>query len=81
VQQAFRLFNCRRCGLAVRVCGPCERGQVYCRGGCAAISRRQRVREAGRATWAAAAALSITRRDNAVTADILSNTGEASGRS
>lgn len=45
-----RLFLCAHltCRAQVRVCGRCDRGQIYCAGECASTARRQCVRKAGR---------------------------------
>ena len=43
-----RLFLCARCRMQVYICSPCDRGHVYCAGGCARISRFASVCEAGR---------------------------------
>jgi hypothetical protein len=46
-QQSHRLFNCAACGQAVHICRACDRGNVYCAGGCAPIRRTESVRRAG----------------------------------
>lgn len=43
-----RLFLCARCRVQVHICSPCDRGHIYCAGGCARISRCVSVCEAGR---------------------------------
>jgi hypothetical protein len=43
-----RLFLCDRCRQQVRICSRCDRGQVYCGGGCALEVRRSKQREARR---------------------------------
>ena len=45
-----RLFLCvyLTCRAQVRVCGRCDRGQIYCAGECALRARRQCMRKAGR---------------------------------
>ena len=43
-----RLFLCGRCRRQVIICRRCDRGQVYCAGGCSVQARRQSLREAGR---------------------------------
>jgi hypothetical protein len=43
-----RLFLCSRCRVQVLVCRRCDRGQIYCFGGCAQEARRERRREARR---------------------------------
>jgi len=45
---SHRLYRCRRCGVFVCVCRRCDRGQCYCPGGCAGVSRRESLRAAGR---------------------------------
>ena len=41
-----RGFACARCGGAVRICRPCDRGNIYCPA-CAPMARRERVKRAG----------------------------------
>jgi hypothetical protein len=43
-----RLFLCGGCRAQVVVCTCCDRGQVYCPGGCAGQARRRTLRQAGR---------------------------------
>ena len=43
-----RRFLCARCRAPVLVCSHCDRGQIYCATGCAAVVRLQSQREAGR---------------------------------
>jgi hypothetical protein len=43
-----RRFLCARCRVPVLVCSRCDRGQIYCPTGCAAMVRRQAQRDAGR---------------------------------
>ena len=43
-----RQFACMRCRALVRICSCCDRGQIYCAGGCAQEARRQRQCAAGR---------------------------------
>jgi hypothetical protein len=43
-----RRFVCARCRVPVLVCSRCDRGQIYCPTGCAAVARRQSQHEAGR---------------------------------
>jgi hypothetical protein len=43
-----RLFLCGRCRRQVIICRCCDRGQVYCAGGCSRQARRQSLRDAGR---------------------------------
>ena len=42
-----RFFLCDRCCAQVLICSCCDRGQIYCAGGCAGLARRERQREAG----------------------------------
>ena len=42
-----RFFLCARCRKPVLICSCCDRGQVYCAGGCAREARRQAQRAAG----------------------------------
>ena len=42
-----RFFLCVRCRVQVLICSCCDRGQIYCAGGCAQIARREGLREAG----------------------------------
>jgi hypothetical protein len=43
-----RLFVCVGCRCQVIVCSCCDRGQIYCDGGCASRARHQTLRAAGR---------------------------------
>ena len=43
-----RLFLCQGCRVQVLICGHCDRGHVYCAGGCAEKARPRSRREAGR---------------------------------
>lgn len=43
-----RTFLCGRCRTRVFICSHCDRGHVYCFGGCARTARRQAQRDAGR---------------------------------
>ena len=43
-----RRFLCARCRAPTLVCSHCDRGQIYCATGCAAVVRQQSQREAGR---------------------------------
>lgn len=45
---AARLYLCARCRAQVLVCGPCDRGQIYCAGSCAQEARQHAQRAAGR---------------------------------
>ncbi len=42
-----RFFMCARCRKRALICSCCDRGQVYCAGGCAQEARRQAQRAAG----------------------------------
>ena len=42
----YRLYNCRRCGVQVRICRRCDHGNIYCAGACAEIRRRESLRRA-----------------------------------
>jgi len=42
-----RFFLCARCRARVLICSCCDRGQVYCAGGCAKEARRRAQRAAG----------------------------------
>lgn len=43
-EPTYRLYNCQRCGLQVRICRRCDHGNIYCAGECSRIRRRQSVR-------------------------------------
>ena len=43
-----RRFVCARCRAPVLICSHCDRGQIYCPTGCAAVARQQSQRDAGR---------------------------------
>jgi hypothetical protein len=45
-EPAYRLYNCARCQLQVRICLRCDHGNVYCAGECASIRRRESLRHA-----------------------------------
>ncbi|CAE6876637.1 hypothetical protein R69746_08817 [Paraburkholderia aspalathi] len=47
IQSTGRLLVCARCRAQVLICGPCDRGNRYCRD-CTKEARRVSVREAGR---------------------------------
>jgi hypothetical protein len=42
-----RFFLCARCRTQVLICSNCDRGHIYCTGGCAQIARREQLRAAG----------------------------------
>ncbi len=46
MQESLRVFRCARCRALVRLCRGCERGQRYCDGECAFLSRRDSCRRA-----------------------------------
>ena len=46
-EPSYRLYNCQRCGVQVRICGRCDHGNIYCAGGCARIRRRESRSRAG----------------------------------
>ena len=43
-----RRFLCARCRAPALVCSHCDRGQIYCASGCAAVARQQSQRDVGR---------------------------------
>jgi hypothetical protein len=45
-EPAYRLYNCDRCQLQVRICLRCDHGNVYCAGECAKVRRRESLRRA-----------------------------------
>jgi len=46
--ESFRLFNCKCCGGQVVICRRCDRGHIYCAGGCAAQRRSESIRRAAK---------------------------------
>jgi hypothetical protein len=42
-----RVFNCARCRCQVVICSHCDRGNIYCGGGCSQTARRQSLQAAG----------------------------------
>jgi hypothetical protein len=46
-EESYRLYSCRGCGVSVSICGRCDRGNIYCVGECARVSRRASNRRAG----------------------------------
>jgi hypothetical protein len=46
-EESYRLYSCRGCNVSVSICGPCDRGNIFCAGECAAVSRRASNRRAG----------------------------------
>ena len=47
VETPARLFVCARCRAQVLICSCCDRGQIYCAGGCAQAARYHARRAAG----------------------------------
>lgn len=47
-EESHRLYNCGRCGVQVRICRRCDRGNVYCALTCANSSRRESLRRAAK---------------------------------
>jgi len=45
-EPSYRLYNCRRCAVQVRICSCCDHGNIYCAGECAQIRRRESRRRA-----------------------------------
>jgi hypothetical protein len=45
-EPAYRLYNCERCQVQVRICERCDHGNVYCAGECARIRRRESLQRA-----------------------------------
>ena len=45
-EPSYRLYNCERCGVQVRICSRCDHGNIYCAGECARIRRRESLRRA-----------------------------------
>jgi len=43
-----RLYQCARCHHQVVICSECDRGNLYCAGGCARAARTGSLRAAGR---------------------------------
>jgi hypothetical protein len=46
-EESYRLYSCRGCSMSVSLCGRCDRGNIYCAGECAVVSRRESCRRAG----------------------------------
>jgi hypothetical protein len=46
-EPSYRLYNCRRCAVQVRICRHCDHGNIYCAGECSRICRRESLRRAG----------------------------------
>lgn len=47
IQETYRLFNCVRCSRQAKICGPCDRGNLYCSQECSAAARSDSLRSAG----------------------------------
>ena len=47
MENTARLFHCARCRCQVVICRRCDRGNIYCGGGCAQQARGESVRAAG----------------------------------
>jgi hypothetical protein len=45
-EPAYRVYNCERCQVQVRICERCDHGNVYCADECAKIRRRESQRRA-----------------------------------
>src|SRR5271166_6178438 len=48
LEDTGRFFLCERCRTQVLICSCCDRGQIYCAGGCAPLARAERRREVAR---------------------------------
>jgi hypothetical protein len=44
-EPTYRLYNCQRCAVQVRICERCDHGNIYCAGECAGIRRRESQRQ------------------------------------
>ena len=47
LEPTYRLYQCQRCDVQVRICCHCDHGNIYCAGECAQIRRRESLRRAG----------------------------------
>jgi hypothetical protein len=45
-EPTYRLYNCQRCGVQVRICRRCDHGNIYCAQECSRIRRRECLRRA-----------------------------------
>ncbi len=45
-EPTYRLYSCRRCGVLVEICTPCDHGNIYCTGECSRIRRLESLRRA-----------------------------------
>ena len=43
--KSARLYNCVRCHCLVVICSPCDRGNIYCKNGCAKLARKEMQRK------------------------------------
>ncbi len=46
-ESSYRLYNCWRCAVQVRLCSRCDHGNIYCAAECAQIRRLESCRRAG----------------------------------
>jgi hypothetical protein len=44
IHESYRLYNCQRCHVQVKICRRCDRGNVYCGKDCAAAARKMNAR-------------------------------------
>ena len=61
---SYRLYNCRGCGMQVRICARCDRGNIYCAGQCAKLAVGSRCAAPARATSAPCVERADTPRGN-----------------
>jgi len=47
IQETYRLFNCARCSRQAKICGRCDRANIYCSQECSAAGRSDSLRRAG----------------------------------
>ena len=45
-EPSYRLYNCRRCAVQVRICSRCDHGNIYCAGECARTAKLESRRRA-----------------------------------
>jgi hypothetical protein len=65
-EPTYRLYNCRRCGVLVEICTPCDHGNIYCTGECSRIRRLESLRRASaryQHTWRGAVHHAARQRD------------------
>lgn len=48
MHRSGRLYSCAGCHRQVIICSHCDRGNIYCSGGCAERSRREKQRDAAK---------------------------------